>query len=87
METPEIMQAVRDYVRSHFHVPDTDADFTDDVHLFNFGYVDSFGAMELTAFVMDHCAITISAADLIAYELNSIRQISTFAAKRKIGAL
>ena len=87
METPEIMQAVREYVKSHFHVPEGDADFSDDVHLFNFGYVDSFGAMELTAFVMEHCSITITPSDLIAHELNSIRQISTFAAKRKTGEL
>ena len=87
METLEIMQAVREYIKGHFHVPDGDTDFTDDVHLFNFGYVDSFGAMELTAFVMEHCSITITASDLVAFELNSIRQISTFAAKRKIGEL
>jgi D-alanine--poly(phosphoribitol) ligase subunit 2 len=68
-------------------VPANDTDFTDDVHLFNYGYVDSFGAMELTAFVMDYCSITISASDLIAYELNSIREISTFAAKRRNGEL
>ena len=87
MEASEIMQSVREYVRSRFQIPPGDADFNDDVHLFNFGYVDSFGAMDLTAFVMEHCAITITASDLIAFPLNSIREISTFAARRQKGEL
>ena len=81
------MQSIRDYIRSQFEVPDSDADFDDDVHLFNYGYVDSFGSVQLTSFVESHCGITITHSDLVAYPLNSIREIATFAVKRKNGEL
>ena len=87
VETVDIMNAIREYIMNRFGVPDTDADFTDDTHLFNYGYVDSFGSVELTAFVEKHCSITISHSDLVAFPLNSIREIANFAAKRKSGEL
>ena len=87
MDKNDIMQAVGDYIKSRFGVPPEDADFNDDVHLFNCGYVDSFGSVELTSFVEKYCSITITHADLIAYPLNSIREIATFAAKRRSGEL
>jgi methoxymalonate biosynthesis acyl carrier protein len=85
MDTDEIMRALRDYIRTRFEIPDGDADFTDDVHLFDYGYVDSFGAVDLTRFVEQHCSITITQSDLVVFPMNSIREIATFAAKRKSG--
>ena len=48
MEPDKIMSALRSFIRQRFNVPEGDADFTDDVHLFDYGYIDSFGAIELT---------------------------------------
>lgn len=80
-----IMTELRTFVRANFKVPESDADFNDDVHLFDYGYIDSFGAVELNTFVEEEFAIKISQSDLIAYPLNTIREISTFIVGRVNG--
>jgi methoxymalonate biosynthesis acyl carrier protein len=87
MEIQEVMVELRNHIREHFKVPETDPDFNDDVHLFNYGYVDSFGAVDLIAFVETTFSINISESDLVAYPLNTIREISNFAVKRKEGGI
>lgn len=73
-----IMTELRTFIRAHFKVPENDGDFNDEVHLFDYGYIDSFGAVELNTFVEEKFAIKISQSDLIAYPLNTVREISTF---------
>ena len=87
MENDPITTQIRDFVRKEFNVPATDADFTDDVHLFDYGYVDSFGAVNLTTFVETNFGIKITQTDMIAHPLNTIREIATFTQKRKLGAI
>ena len=87
MNASEIADALRDFIKRRFNIAADDGDFDDDVHLFDFGYVDSFGAVDLTAFVEEHCAIKVSPSDMVVFPLNSIRQISDFAAKRANGEL
>jgi methoxymalonate biosynthesis acyl carrier protein len=87
MENDPIATQIRQFVRQEFKVPETDPDFNDDVHLFDFGYVDSFGAVTLTTFVESQFSIKISQGDMIAYPLNTINEIASFAAKRQKGAL
>ena len=43
----EIKEKLRAFIQEKFEIDD-DPDFTDDVHLFNEGFVDSFGAVEST---------------------------------------
>jgi acyl carrier protein len=73
-----ITNELRAFIRAHFKVPESDTDFNDEVHLFDYGYIDSFGAVELNTFVEEKFAIKISQSDLIAYPLNTICEISTF---------
>lgn len=87
MEIEELMIELRNYIKEHFDVPENDPDFNDDVHLFNYGYVDSFGAVELLTFVETKCSIHISDQDLVVYPLNTIREIAEFAIKRKEGGI
>jgi len=68
-------------------VPDSDADFTDEVHLFDYGYIDSFGAVELNSFLEKAFSVKVTESDLIAHPLNTIDEISTFIVKRKAGEL
>ena len=42
----EIKEKLRAFIQEKFEIDD-DPDFTDDVHLFNEGFVDSFGAVEI----------------------------------------
>jgi D-alanine--poly(phosphoribitol) ligase subunit 2 len=87
MENNCFVTEIREFVRTEFNVPKGDPDFTDDVHLFDYGYVDSFGAVTLTGFVEKKFSITITEGDLIAFPLNTIREIASFAEKRKKGVL
>ena len=85
MQSNQISSDLRSFIKKQFKVPETDPDFTDDVHLFDYGYVDSFGAVELTTFVDSQFGVKITDRDLVAYPLNTIREISSFVEKRKKG--
>jgi D-alanine--poly(phosphoribitol) ligase subunit 2 len=87
MEIEEIKKILRDYIVERYAIPAGDADFTDDVHLFDYGYVDSFGAVDLVSFVQETFGITISQGDLIAYPMNTINEIATFTSLRQKGEL
>jgi len=87
MENESIAAEIRQFVRKQFNVPETDADFNDDVHLFDYGYVDSFGAVTLTTFVEEKFGIKVSQTDMIAHPLNTIREIATFASQRQKGEI
>ena len=87
MEIEEIAKTLRAYIVERYAIPAGDADFTDDVHLFDYGYVDSFGAVDLISFVQQTFGITISQGDLIAYAMNTINEIATFTSLRQRGEL
>lgn len=85
MDCELIMQRLGDFIRTRYDIPAGDADFNEDVHLFDYGYVDSFGAVDLLTFVETTFDITISQSDLIAYPLNTIREIALFVQGRQKG--
>jgi acyl carrier protein len=80
-----IATKIRDYICERFQIPAGDADFTDDVHLFDFGYVDSFGAVELTSFVENQFDLKISEGDMVVHPLNTVNEIATFVTRRRNG--
>jgi D-alanine--poly(phosphoribitol) ligase subunit 2 len=84
---PETQKALRDFIQERFKIPPTDADFTDSTHLFDYGYIDSFGAAELTTFVQSHFGVKISESDLVLYPMNTIEEIASFVLKRKNGEI
>ena len=87
MELEEITKTLRDYIVERYAVPAGDADFTDDVHLFDYGYVDSFGAVDLVSFVQQAFGVKVSQGDMIAYAMNTINEIATFVTLRQQGEL
>jgi methoxymalonate biosynthesis acyl carrier protein len=87
METDQIKKAIRAYIIGRFKVDDSDPEFTDDVHVFEYGYVDSFGAVELIGFVEEQFGIKITQGDLVSYPLNTITEIADFVSLRKKGEL
>jgi D-alanine--poly(phosphoribitol) ligase subunit 2 len=46
-----IADALEQFIRDQFHVTDDDPDFSRQVHLYEYGYVDSIGATEVLNFV------------------------------------
>ncbi len=87
MHTEDIGSELRTFVRQQFSIPEDDRDFTDDVDLFNYGYIDSIGAVELTGFVERQFGVVFADADWINFPLSSIREISMFVARRIKGEL
>jgi D-alanine--poly(phosphoribitol) ligase subunit 2 len=85
MDTNEIAARLRSYIRQKFGIPDSDPQFSDDVDLFNYGYIDSFGAVDLHAFIEDAFSVRPTSSELIAVPLNTISQIAEFLARRQTG--
>jgi methoxymalonate biosynthesis acyl carrier protein len=87
MKTEEIRSELREFVRTRFQVPPDDPDFADDVDLFNYGYIDSLGAADLTAFVEGRLGAKFSAADWVKFPLSTITEISNFVMRRRLGEI
>ena len=82
-----IQEYLAKHIRQKYGVAPSDADFSDDVHLFDYGFIDSFGAVQLVKYVEDTFGVRASPADLIAYPLNTINEIAAFIYLRKRGEL
>jgi methoxymalonate biosynthesis acyl carrier protein len=87
MELKEISSILRDHIVQQYAVPPSDPEFNDDVHLFDYGYVDSFGAVDLVDFVQAKFDVKVSQTDLIAYPMNTINEIANFTLLRRKGEI
>ena len=87
METQEITSQLRQFIRQQFAIPENDPDFNDSVDLFNYGYIDSFGAVELTNFMENHFSMRVVESDWTDFPLSSIQEISNFISRRQRGEI
>ena len=71
----DIAKTISDFIVDRFEIGD-DPDFSCDVHLFNEGFVDSFGAVEIVAFVEDTFNIKITQKDITLYPMNTVNEIA-----------
>jgi acyl carrier protein len=74
------------FVRTQFEIDADDPDFTPDVHLFDYGFVDSFGAQVLIDHIEKTYAIKVADDDLIKFPLNTVNEIARFVVDRQAGA-
>ena len=70
-----VTQKIHDFVKERFEIGD-DPDFSLDVHLFDSGFVDSLGAMEIVAYIEQEFGIQITQRDITLYAMNTINEIS-----------
>lgn len=70
-----VTETISEFIREHFDIGD-DPDFTNDVHLFNEGFVDSFGAVEIINFVEETYNIEITQKDITLYPMNTVDEIA-----------
>jgi acyl carrier protein len=87
MELETVKSELRNYIREQYRVPQDDPDFNDSVHLYDYGYVDSFGSVQLKAFVESKFAVQFSQSDLTTIPLNTVEQMAGFVVKRKKGEI
>ena len=71
-----VKEILRGYILEHFEIDADDPDFSDDVHLFDYGFVDSLGATEIVMFLEDTFRIKITQADITLYPMNTVNEIS-----------
>lgn len=76
MNFDEIAMILDDYVKKQFEIEDDDPDYSLDVNLFDYGYVDSLGAVEIIMFVEERFDCKISQKDISKYPMNTVREIA-----------
>ena len=81
MDYNTILETLTEYVRNEFDIGD-DPDFGISVNLFDYGYVDSLGAVEIINFVEErfHCEITQK--DISKYPMNTLEEIAEVVAQK-----
>ncbi len=70
-----VKETISEFIREKFDIYD-DPDFTDDVHLFNEGFVDSFGAVEIIHFIEETYDIEITQKDITLYPMNTVEELA-----------
>lgn len=70
-----VIDTISQFIREKFEIYD-DPDFTNDVHLFNEGFVDSFGAVEIIHFVEETYNIEITQKDITLFPMNTVEEIA-----------
>jgi acyl carrier protein len=82
MSGAEIAAAVEAHVRAEGDVPDGDRHFDRDVDLFEFGYVDSVGFVELVVWLEETYDIKLTEAYLFDERFNTIAGIASIVDSR-----
>ena len=78
-----VQETISEFIKEHFEIGD-DPDFNNDVHLFNEGFVDSFGAVEIIHFVEQSFGIKITQKDITLFPMNTVNEIAAVV-ENKIG--
>lgn len=72
----ETERVLFNYISENFDIDSDDPDFTVDVNLFDYGFVDSLGATEIVVFIEEYWNIEITQKDLTLYPMNTIAEIA-----------
>lgn len=76
-ETPDsIARTIEQFMRREFRIADSDQGFHRDVHLYDAGYVDSAGVVELLAFLESTFQVELPDEDLFGDDFTTINGIS-----------
>lgn len=78
----EVRDALRSFIIEYAEIDVDDPDFTDDVHLFDYGFVDSLGATEIILYVEDKFHVEITQEDITLYAMNTVNEIAEVVANK-----
>ena len=76
MQTRSVESVIEDFVRTHFKVASTDPGFDSQVDLFERGYIDSIGFVELIEFLNVEFGVEISDEDLLSDNFSTVAGIA-----------
>ncbi|HHU06395.1 MAG TPA: acyl carrier protein [Clostridiales bacterium] len=77
----EIEQELYDFIKKKFDIGD-DPEYTVDVNLFDYGFVDSLGAFEIITFAEETWGVKITQRDLTLFPMNTIEEIAEVISKK-----
>lgn len=77
-----VKDTLRAFIMRYADIPEDDPDFTDDVDLFDYGYVDSLGATEILLYLEDTFHISITQEDITLYPMNTVNEIAEVAERK-----
>lgn len=80
-----VKNALREYIITQFEIEADDPDFSDDIHLFDYGFVDSLGATEIVMFIESNFKVEITQRDITLYPMNTIDEIAAVVVKKLEG--
>jgi acyl carrier protein len=72
MDLAEVQQRIERFVRTQFTVSDGDTRFSRSVDLYEDGFVDSVGVVELLAFISEEFGVEISDEQLLSKDFSTI---------------
>ena len=70
-----VQETISEFIKDRFEIGD-DPDFNNDVHLFNEGFVDSLGAVEIVHFIEETYNVKITQKDITLYPMNTVNEIA-----------
>ena len=83
METSSaVAPKIRDYLAQNFLFSDEGFTFEDDASFLELGIVDSFGFVELLAFVQDEFDITVADEELVPDNFDSVGKLTAFICRK-----
>lgn len=74
---PDIAGIVDGFIREHFRISDDDPDFSRDAHLFEGGFVDSAGVVELLMFLEATFGVTLDDQHIFSDRFTTVNGIAT----------
>jgi acyl carrier protein len=81
MATNEVATRIEAFVRTQFSVSPSDNGFTRDADLFEGGYVDSVGVVELLEFLREEFAVDVPDDALLSHEFSTITGIGAIVSR------
>ncbi|MCL2606545.1 MAG: acyl carrier protein [Coriobacteriia bacterium] len=66
---------IKEWIREHFKIGD-DPDYTDSADIFDLGFVDSFGAVEIIDYIESRHKVEITQRDIIVHGMKTIDEIA-----------
>lgn len=79
MRLQEITDTIYQYIKETFDIGD-DPEYTPEVNLFDYGFIDSMEAADILAYVEERFRIEITQKDLVLYPMNSAAEIAAVVA-------
>lgn len=83
MDSQDALEFLMQMIREDQKIPGDDPDFSPDVDLFDYGYIDSFGIVNLIASVKQSYGVDMSMVDFYEPDYRTVRGIARFVDGRK----